>query len=47
LPSPPESSALLELALVELARGLSQFENAFGAKGDVDPVRHLLATAAG
>ena len=34
-------------ALLELARGLSEFDHAFGPKSDVDPVRHLLATAAG
>jgi len=33
--------------LLELARGLSGFDHAFGAKDDVDPVRHLLGTAAG
>ena len=33
--------------LLELARGLSGFDHAFGAKGYVDPVRHLLGTAAG
>jgi hypothetical protein len=27
-------------ALLELARGLRGFDHAFGAKGDVDPVRH-------
>ena len=34
-------------ALLGLARGLSGFDHAFGAKGDVDPVRHLLGSAAG
>jgi hypothetical protein len=34
-------------ALLELARGLTGFDHAFGARGDVNPVRHLLATAAG
>ncbi|HET8743540.1 MAG TPA: DUF1254 domain-containing protein, partial [Gaiella sp.] len=34
-------------ALLELARGLERFDGAFGARDDVDPVRHLLATAAG
>jgi hypothetical protein len=34
-------------ALLELARGLHAFDHAFGAKGEVDPVRHLLGTAAG
>jgi len=34
-------------SLLELARGLRGFDHAFGAKADVDPVRHLLGTAAG
>lgn len=34
-------------SLLELARGLHGFDHAFGARGDVDPVRHLLGTAAG
>ena len=34
-------------ALLELARGMSGFDHAFGAKGYVDPIRHLLGTAAG
>jgi hypothetical protein len=34
-------------ALLELAKGLAGYEHAFGARGDVDPVRHLLGTAAG
>ena len=34
-------------ALLELARGLRGFDHAFGAKGEVDPIRHLLGTAAG
>lgn len=33
--------------LLGLARGLKAFDHAFGAKSDVDPVRHLIATAAG
>lgn len=33
--------------LLELARHLGGFDHAFGAKRDVDPVRHLVATAAG
>jgi hypothetical protein len=33
--------------LLELARHLGNFDHAFGARGDVDPVRHLIATAAG
>jgi hypothetical protein len=34
-------------ALLELARGLRSFDHAFGTKEQVDPVRHLLGTAAG
>jgi hypothetical protein len=34
-------------ALLELARGLGGFERAFGPRHVVDPVRHLLGTAAG
>jgi hypothetical protein len=34
-------------ALLELAKHLGRFDYAFGARGDVDPVRHLVATAAG
>ena len=34
-------------ALLELAKHLGSFDRAFGAKRDVDPVRHLVATAAG
>jgi hypothetical protein len=34
-------------ALLALARGLTGFDRAFGANGDVDPIRHLLGTAAG
>ena len=34
-------------ALLGLARGLTGFDHAFGARSDVDPVRHLLGTAAG
>ena len=34
-------------ALLELAKHLGSFDHAFGARGDVDPVRHLVATAAG
>ena len=33
--------------LLGLARGLKAWDHSFGAKGDVDPVRHLIATAAG
>ena len=34
-------------ALLELARGLTRFDHAFGSRAEVDPVRHLIATAAG
>ncbi len=34
-------------ALLELAKGLGGFDRAFGARQHVDPVRHLIAAAAG
>lgn len=34
-------------ALLELARGLDGFDGMFGARDDVDPVRHLIGSAAG
>jgi len=34
-------------AVLELARHLGGFDHAFGSKDEVDPVRHLIATAAG
>ena len=34
-------------ALLQLAKGLHGYEHAFGGKDQVDPVHHLLATAAG
>lgn len=34
-------------ALLTLARGVGGFARAFGARGEVDPVRHLIGTAAG
>jgi hypothetical protein len=34
-------------ALLELARGLTDFKGAFGKKTDVNPVRHLIGTASG
>jgi hypothetical protein len=34
-------------ALLELARGLDNFDRTFGARVDVDPVRHLIGCAAG
>lgn len=49
--TPPEyETASLDAtreALLALARGVSGFTGAFGAKGAVDPVMHLLGTAAG
>ena len=33
--------------LLELARGVTAFDRMFGSKGQVDPVRHLIGTAAG
>jgi hypothetical protein len=34
-------------ALLELAKGVGGFDRAFGSRAEVDPVRHLLGTAAG
>jgi hypothetical protein len=34
-------------AVLTLAKGMSDFERAFGRAEDVDPIRHLLGTAAG
>ena len=34
-------------ALLDLAKGLTSFDHAFGARADVDPIHHLLGTAAG
>jgi hypothetical protein len=34
-------------ALLALARGLNNFDRTFGTRKDVDPVRHLIGTAAG
>lgn len=34
-------------ALLTLARGIGGFTGAFGARGEVDPVHHLIGTAAG
>ena len=34
-------------ALLTLGKGLHGYRHAFGAKGEVDPVHHLIATAAG
>lgn len=34
-------------ALLELAKGIGEFGRAFGTRGAVDPIRHLIGTAAG
>jgi hypothetical protein len=34
-------------SLLELAKGIGGFDRAFGSREDVDPVRHLIGTAAG
>jgi hypothetical protein len=34
-------------ALLELAKGMSDYEGAFGSKDQVNPVRHLIGTASG
>lgn len=34
-------------ALLELAKGMAGFQRSFGARDEVDPVRHLIGTAAG
>jgi hypothetical protein len=34
-------------ALLELARGIDGFDNAFGGRDEVDPIRHLVGTASG
>ena len=33
--------------MLELGRGLSHFDHAFGTKKAVDPVKHLIGTAGG
>jgi hypothetical protein len=49
--SPPDvDAASLDATrdpLLELARGLSGYDHTFGRRDDVDPVRHLIGTAAG
>jgi hypothetical protein len=42
-----ESLTATRQALLELAKGLSGVERAFGTRDAVDPVRHLVGTAAG
>lgn len=46
-PVDPTSFTTTREALLSLASGLPDFRGAFGRKEDVDPVRHLLGTAAG
>jgi hypothetical protein len=43
----PASQKKVRDALLVLASTITDFKNAFGAKGDVDPIRHLIVTAAG
>jgi hypothetical protein len=48
--SPDYDTTSLDLtrqALLSLASGLSAFDRTFGTRADVDPVRHLIGTAAG
>lgn len=47
LPDYDEASfAATRKPLIELARGLGGFDRAFGRRDDVDPIRHLIASAA-
>ncbi len=43
----PESLDATRDALLDLARGLDSFDRTFGAREEVDPVRHLIGCAAG
>jgi hypothetical protein len=43
----PASFDATRQTLLTLARGLTSFDGAFGAKAAVDPIHHLLGTAAG
>src|SRR5690606_2750465 len=43
----PESMDSTRRALLRLAGGIEGFARTFGRREDVDPVRHLLGTAAG
>lgn len=47
-PSPYDAASFekTRAALIELAKGLGGLERCFGRKEDVDPIRHLLGTAA-
>ena len=42
-----ESFDTTRAAVLTLAKGLTRFDHVFGAKSEVDPVRHLLGTASG
>jgi hypothetical protein len=42
-----ESLDATRTALLTLARGLDGFRGAFGKRGEVDPIRHLIGSAAG
>jgi hypothetical protein len=42
-----ETFDLTRRALLDLARGITGFDRAFGKKDEVDPIRHLIAAAAG
>ena len=42
-----ESLDATRAALLELARGLNQFDRTFGTRDEVDPVHHLIGSAAG
>jgi hypothetical protein len=43
----PHSFDVTRKALLQLAAGYQGFDHAFGRKEDVDPIRHLVGTAAG
>jgi hypothetical protein len=43
----PESQKEIRQALLALAAHTHGFSHAFGSKGEVDPIKHLIATAAG
>jgi hypothetical protein len=43
----PTSFDQTRQALLALARNLTEFDRTFGSRSDVDPVRHLIGTAAG
>ncbi|MBP2414366.1 hypothetical protein JOF48_003165 [Arthrobacter stackebrandtii] len=46
-PYDEEAVTATRAALLELAKGLSGLDGCFGKKQDVDPIRHLIGTAAG